>query len=524
MKHWLIGSVAAMALVAACGGGDKSDSSQSVKVGDVKVEGLKLQAGDASKSGEALTALSLNESGAGRVNFADSSTSGAAATFNDVSIGIDADSPTIDAGSLVFKGLDMTDAGASFSQMTLSDISVDPEDEDGALKVASLQLTNPSPELAAWVGSLMGQGEPAAFPALDKLSFDGLSMGGLEFDASGIDEVDVLKVGGIDFRSMSSTGLGSMVLDGIEFSGSPDGESVSFSLGSMGVAGMNEVFMGVLTSAFANGASGGDPEDLIEEISGLMSANPGDPGYDSFTIDALNFDAAGVAFDLPSMLGSVTRDKEGRATRSVTEPFKMSLKADPEGELGSQLAGPLSLMGYEELKLSGQSDVALDPDTDSMTYTAGKNYIALEDGFKFALDGSFSGLSEYGKVIAANPDDEAALLAALSSLSVSKLGISFEDDSIVERGFAAAAAMTGQDAEGLKVQATAGVAALPLLAGQAGIDPAMAAELGGALSKFLDSSGTLEINFAPESPLTATDFEDPTALTKDRLGFSATTN
>ena len=93
----------------------------------------------------------------------------------------------------------------------------------------------------------------------------------------------------------------------------------------------------------------------------------------------------------------------------------------------------------------------------------------------------------------------------------------------VERGFTAAAAMTGQDAEGLRVQATAGVAALPLLAGQAGVDPGLAAELGGALSKFLDQSGTLSLKFEPETPLTAADFEDPSALTKDRLGFSAET-
>ena len=417
----------------------------------------------------------------------------------------------------------MTDAGANFAQMTLSNISVQDEDEDVNLNVSSVQLTNPSPELAAWVASLMGQGEPAAFPAFDKLSFDGLKMDGFTVDAEGVDELDVAKIGGIDFRQMSSSGLGSMVLSDVEFSGSPDGEAMSFSLGSMGIAGLNEVLMGVMAASFANGASDADPEELLESISSLVTSNPGDPGYDSLTMDALNFDISGVAFDMPSMVSSVTRDKDGRAIRSVTEPYTMSLKADPVGEAGSQLAGPLSLMGYETLNLKGATDVSMDPDADTMSFKSGANYIALEDGFKLSLGGSFAGLAEYYKAILENPDDEAAVLAGLASLSMQNMDLKFEDNSIVERGFTAAAAMTGQDAEGLRVQATAGVAALPLLAGQAGVDPAMAAELSGALSKFLDSSGTLEIKFAPDAPLSAADFEDPTALTKDRLGFSAKT-
>lgn len=527
MRYWLISSVASVALLAACGG-DKTaaagDVEQSVKVGDVKIEAVQLRSGDAAKAGAALTALSLDESGAGRVSFGASSADGADATFNDVTISVDDDESPVKAGSLVFKGLDMSGDAANFSQMTLSDISIVPDDEeDGELNVASVQLTNPSPELAAWVGSLMGEGDPAAFPAFETISFDGLSLGGLTLNADGIDEVEAFEIGAIDFRKLSSKGVGSMVIEGINLVAEEDGEPISVSLGSMGIAGLSENMMKAMSAAFASGANDVDPDDLVEELMGLVSANPGDPGYDSFTLDALSADVAGVAFDLPSMAASVTRDEQGRATRAVTNPFKMSLKADPAGELGSQLAVPLQMLGYEELNISGAADMRMDPDADTISYEDGTNYFALDDGFKLSFGGSFAGLSGYYKAVGKSAGDPEASLAALAALTVNNMELNFEDNSIVDKGFAAAAAAAGQDPAGMRAQATAMVGSLPLMAGQFGVDPALAGELSGALSKFLDSSGTLSIKLDPETPLTADVLQDPSALTKDRLGFSAET-
>lgn len=530
MKHMLIGTVAAVALLTACGGGGDdapSSSSDSVQVGGVKLPGLKLVAGDADKAADALTALSLNESGAGRVNFADSKTNGADATFSDVTIGIDDAPNAITSGSLVFKGLNMTDAGASFSQMTLTDMVVTPDDaDDGTVNISSIQLTNPSPELAAWVSSLMGQGEPADFPGFDKISFDGFNMSGLDLIAEGVDELDVFKIGAIDIRQFSASGIGSVLFDGIDLQGNDDGQAINMSLGSMGMTGLNEVLMGAFVAGFAGGV-GGDPEDLAEEMFALIGAKPGDPGYDSFTIDNFLADVSGIKVDMPSMDAVVSRDKQGRATRSVTKPFKLSVTAAPEGEAGSQLAGPLALMGYETLNFSGASDVSMNPDDDSMNMQAKGNYFALEDGFKLSSGASISGVSKYYTKLSeggpAAAEDPEFMLEALGEMSLNGLEISFEDNSIIDKGFTMAGAMSGQDAKGMRDQAIAGVAFLPLMAGQAGVDPAIAAEIGGALSSFLNESGTLTLKLSPNAPLTANDFTDPSALTKDRLGFSATT-
>ena len=526
MKNLLIITAAAVALLTACGGGgdQAASSGQSDEVAGVKVPAAKLVKGDPDKAVDALKALSLNESGAGRVNFADSSTNGADATFNNVTIDVNDDKSTITSGSLVFKGLDMTDAGASFSQMTLSDLSISPNDDEGALKVASIQLTNPSPALAAWVASLMGEGEPADFPSFDELSFDGFNISGMDLVAEGIDEIDVLKMGAIDIRELSDKGVGSFLFDGFELNGSDDGQPFSVSLDSMGMTGINETVMGVMAASFASGASGEEPD--FKDIFALMGASPGDPGYNTLTMDAFVVDAAGLGINMPSLEGKVSRDNQGRATRSTTKPFNITVSADPEGEVGSQLAGPLGLMGYETLNFSMASDVKMNPDADTFSSNAKDNYFALEDGFKLSGGGAFSGLaalySKFGEE-GADPEDPAFMLEALSAMTLENMEISFQDNSILEKAFTLAGAMSGQDAEGMRAQAIAGVAFLPLAAGQAGVDPAIAAELGGALSKFLNESGTLTLKLSPQTPISVGDFSDPSEITKDALGFSATT-
>lgn len=533
MKHWLIGSVAAAVIITACGGGEKAAVTdtvrESVQAGSEKLTELKLRKGNASKAGDALTALSLSESGSGRVSFSEATKNEADATFKNVSIAIEDAEIPVTAGSLTFKGLDMTPAGASFSQMTLSDIAITPEtEEDGVVKISSVQLTNPSPELGAWVASLLGQGEPAPFPGLEQLSFDGLSLNGLALSAEDIDELEVFELGAIDVRQLSENGVGSLVLEGLNLKGSDDGQTLAFSIGSMGMSGLNATMMKVFSSSFAEGANGGDTEEALASIMGLVSSNPGDPGYDSFTIEAFAADFAGLGIDMPNLEGVVTRDKKGRATRSVTKPFTLSVKADPVGEMGSQIAGPLGLMGYDVLNFSGQGDTLMDPDTDTYISESAKNFLALEDGFKFSYGGSLAGLADFYKAMAESAEngleDQDALLGAVSALKLNSMEFNFEDNSIVEKGFSVAAAMSGQDLEAIRSQAIASAAFLPLMAGQAGVDPAMAGELGTALSKFLNDSGTISIKLAPETPLSAVDFEDPAKLTKARLGFSATTN
>lgn len=532
MKHWMIGSVAAVALLAACGGNDNEvnetgggGTSAEVAVTDIDLPGLTLRAGDPNEAGAALEALYLDASGAGRVGFADSSLNGADAVFSDVTITVEDGELPLRAGSMTFKGLEMTDDGASFSQMVMTDVTLTPDEDEGTLEIANLHLTNPSPALAAWVASLMGEGEPADFPSFEQLSFDGLGLDGLQVDPEQVDELDVFKIGAIDIRDFSNTGLGSMVFEGLQVSGTDDGAPMNISLGAMKVSGISETIMQLLGAVVSDEASDGDTDEAFASVLTSLASKPGDPGYDTLLVDAFAVDVGGVDFDLPKMELFVTRDDEGRPTRSVTRPFSMTLKADPEGEYGSQLAGPLAMMGYEQLNLSGAGDVRIDPDADTMTSVGADNYLALEDGFRLSGGGSFSGLKAYYEAIAAaglnGSDDPSDALAAMSNLTLNNMELTFVDDSIVEKAFALASAMTGQEESAIRAQATGTVGFLPVIAGQAGVDVELAQELSAALSSFLTGSNTLSLKLDPDTPINGASLEDPSSLTRDRLGFSA---
>ena len=540
MKHWMIGSVAAAALLAACGGSGGNGNSEpgdvdvavtdAPVIGEVRLPGLTLRSGDAAEAADALAALSLTDGSSGRVGFGSSSTDGADATFSDVTFVVPDEEHgevPIKAASLELAGLEMTDTGPNFAQMTLSGLSLTPPDNaEAEVKVGTVQLTNPSPELANWVASVMGAGAPADFPAADKVSFDGLSLSNMAVEGENLDGLEAFNIGSIDLRGMGPDKLQALVFEGLSIKGRDEAEDmdIDISLGSLRVSGANTSFIEALQGA------GDDEDEMAAALMQLTSQNPADPGYDTMLLDNLSVDLGGVSFATPSVEAAVTRDSQGRATRSVTKPYQMTFSADPNGSLGAQVAGPLAQMGYDTLEFSGAQDVAIDPDTDTVTSSASGNYFALKDGFRLSGGGKMSGISAMYKtlsdpaVLRSADADPTAFLGALSELTVHDMEFTFEDDSIIEKGFQLAAAMSGQDADTLKGQAQMGIGFLPLMAAQSGVDAALLTELSGALSSFLADPGTLTIKLDPEAPVTAALFEDPTQITKDALGFSATAN
>ena len=100
-----------------------------------------------------------------------------------------------------------------------------------------------------------------------------------------------------------------------------------------------------------------------------------------------------------------------------------------------------------------------------------------------------------------------------------------KDNSLVDRIFNAVATQNGQDPEQMRQQTAAMVGMAPMMAQESGIDMTIVTELSSAVSSFITDPGTLTIKLSPEEPLsmaTISTMEDPSLLTKDYLGFSAT--
>jgi hypothetical protein len=584
MKYLLTGMIA-LTLLTGCGQKDKAGagaSPASVVFSAADLPKVSLRKGDPATAGAALSAFSLAESGSGRLSFAGSKVDGDKAVFNDVILSIPADTsapaesaytdedvaemfsymdmdgdgtaddgsgttleslkaelqapvtpdvpPVVKAAKMEFDGLGMIDGAANFSLMKLSDITITPaegSEEQSSGKIASIELVNPSPETAAWVASLLGKGEPAPFPEGKALSFDRWMVNGVNFDMSdasgkGLFTIDSMHISDLKEEKAGLIGLSNLKFDFTE----AEGTDVKVSLEGFGIKGIDYGLFSEAVSAGAGAAT--DPAAL----SAAIQSDPANPGYDVLSIKAFKADVVGASVDMASLASSVTRDKQGRATKVVTEPFTITVGSRDNAD-GEQFASALATMGYETLTFSGQGESLYDPDADIVTLPKGKNFWKLNDGFKLDFSAKYAGQ----KAIAAaqlttleeEADPEAMLNAMMDSLVVHQIEFALDDDGILDRALNAYAAQSGEDPAAVRSQLSGMFAMAPMFAASTGIDTAVVTELATALSSFVTEPKTLTITLAPKTPLKAQAFvdamnapQDPTKkLTKETLGFAA---
>ena len=549
MKYLLTG-VAALTLLTACGDKNKDQDGAGqagIEYSQDKTKKVKLRKGDPATASQVLSAMSLTQSGAGRVSFASSDIKGAKAVFKDVTLlsseddsveGVSLDDDDgelhlkgadLKAGTMEFEGLGMIDGQPNFSRVVLSDITFvpkNPEEVHGSSKIKSMELVNPSPETAAWIASLFGKGEAVDMPEGKALSFDLWSMNDVNFQ---IDEEEGQKgaflVSSIEMLGLKDEKVARMAMKGfsLDLTDPKDDTDLTARLGGVDIRGAN---LGMFNDMANGEAAKGMQSGLFE----MLQNDPANPGYDSVSIDDLKVAISGASFDMPKLSSKVTRDKKGRAVKVATDPFKMTLGTG-EGELGEKFGSQLALLGYEKLELSGQGEQTYDPDKDMVTIAKGKNFWKLDDGFRLDFSGKYEGASAVAAAQAKTmaeegPSDPGALMQeALDKLLVHNFQLSLDDDGFVNRAFNAYAAQSGEDPQQLRSQTAGMMAMMPMMAAGAGIDPELASEASAALSSFLTDPKTLTISVAPLTPLRVADFaemEDPSALTKTALGFSAT--
>jgi hypothetical protein len=290
---------------------------------------------------------------------------------------------------------------------------------------------------------------------------------------------------------------------------------MKMNLGSIELRGAD---LGLLTDASEDAT---DPEE-VSQMMNLAAQDPANPGYESLSINGFDLDLAGVKIDLPKLVSVVGRDKKDSVVAVKTEPFKVSLTTD-EGKYGEQLAGQLAMLGYETLELTGAGYQTYEPDTDITTYAKGQNYWALKDGFRIDFGAKFAGAK--AMAAAEQSDDPTAMLGdTLENMVLHNMELVLDDDGFMDRAFNAYAAQSGQDPQEIRNQLTGMLAMAPMMAAGTGIDPDLLTEASTALSSFVSDPKTLTIKLAPAEPLvmqTVAEMEDPSALTKEALGFSA---
>ncbi|MGH1421851.1 MAG: hypothetical protein ACRBEQ_08535 [Hyphomonas sp.] len=534
MKYLLMGA-AAIALLTACGKkgddvvADGQEISEAVKSG--KLPKIKLRAGDAATAEQALEAFSLGENTEGLIQYESRELKGEKATFTDVRFNAgEEDSPSVAIGEITFEGLGMIDEQANFSRVVVSDLTfTPPEDEPkGKGTIDTLELVNPSPEMAAWMAKLLAGTEPDELKPED-VTFDKLALSDLDFTMDEPDgESGVFTLAGIEFIGVTEDMIAGVTLDNLvmDMENPTSDTDVKASIGGINIRGLD---IGLLQNSAGNnpitGMSG--PTELMSGLSGTArSDDPANPGYEIFELDDLDMNVGGAIFAMPKLSSNVKRDKKGRTTNVSVAPFKATL-AVAEGELGEKLGAQLASLGYETLEFTGQAEQNYDPENDMLTIVDGKNYYELNDGFRLDFAGKYEGTKAIALMMEEAGDEATsadAVMDNLEAIVLHNFSISLDDNGIVDRGFSAYAAQTGQDPAELRAQVSGMMAMAPMMAGGSGVDPALINEVASALSSFITEPKTLTLSLNPSEPLSAASFEgldDPSALTKEVLGFSA---
>ena len=333
MKQLFMGA-AAIALLAACGGGDSGDTG-GTKAADIKINAqhsdlsalsdFTLRAGDPAKAGDALAALKLDSSGAGVTSFGSSDVDGDGATFTDVMI--EANGPdAVKAGKLELDGLDMANGGATFSKLALSDIEIGYGDEKGTLD--NFTILNPSSELAAFFSAAVAGEDPGEFPPIEDISFDAISFSDFEMSSP---EGESFKIAGMTLQGLGDGELEAAVLSNLTFNAEEGGEPLTGGIKKMAFYGANYDFIEEIQ------ALGADPdEDQVMSIIMATMSDATNPPYDGIVMEDISFEGSGINFGLPLMDTIVQRDSQDRMTATVLKPMTMTLSADPEGGEGGE--------------------------------------------------------------------------------------------------------------------------------------------------------------------------------------------
>lgn len=521
MKQLLLSTACCLALVSCgdlFGGGNGNSGGQETGNGATK--------GDPANAEMALTAMSLNESGAGHIDFATKEVKGASATYSDVKI-VGPDGEGIGAERLVINGLNMVDDAPSFTELTFENISPlgVPEDTEVEMSVASLSLKNPNATTAAFVASLIdGEGEPTP-PEFSEVSFSDFSLNGFAMKVNEDDVEFEMGIAELSAADLIEGRVGAGLVEGMTLtfdvpqsvSDAPFPIKGNFNLDKMQLDGLNLSGLNEISDL------GDDPEEMAAALQkAFIFDSPIDPGYDAAEIKGFNFDLSGLSLVLDDATMMTKRNKEGVATKVVSDPTTMFLKLDPsEGQLGAMAAGGMAMFGYADgLEIFSESAASYDPKSDLTTYD--KYHISVKDALALDFKGSMGKFGAVMSAVATMEEDEEAVLEALQALEIHSMTLKISDDSLTDKALNFAAMMQGEDADDLKSQMQMMLAMGAAGAGGLGIDPEIPQAFISALSSFIEKPGDITIKLNPDSPIVFGEIEDPSTLTKDAMGLSVT--
>ncbi len=371
-------------------------------------------------------------------------------------------------GEFVMNELKVNAEGGSFSLdlMAMNDVGVRPSRMDilgQADRLFQMAMAGQSEPDEKKIIELVASG----YGAFRLGSFE---MAGMKFNAPG--NVAQGKLDRYRIADLSADGLGEFLIEGVNAVG-PNGEYVNvdhFSLSDIKFPSLD---------ALLNLEEAGRKEDIlaimqaIPTLAGytLRGADVRIPNEGEFSLGEATMDMADFIGPVPTNLGISVSD------------VKM-----PVAQLEREQREVLSAMGFTDINFSYMLNAAWDQASQVLLINTSAN---LVDGGAIDADVSVGGIP---RSAFENPMTAQNLIA---QVTVNSANLSFDDQSIVDKGLALVAAQQGTDAETLKAQA---VGMLPFML-QVLKKPAFVNELSVAVKTFLDTKGVISASAKPAAPV-----------------------
>lgn len=449
-------------------------------------------------------------------------------------------------------GLNKAEDGPRLDKLVLSGMSIDGFEGEGDDRekvmdatVGSLVVVKPSADMFANLADIMmakDTGSDAAVDTMDDLSgnndFRAFHVEDMVANVMEDDKQGALTLKQIIVGNDMDKGMMDVVLETLSFDwkGAENSGATPFALDMDGVT-----IMGLDTELMnAPGMSGvGATQGMM---SGLMAGMTPSATAPYRQIDLGKVDLKSSMFDLTTEGFEADSVTKGNITelRSVLSPMVVTLK-DLAGTPVALFIDVLRENGLAEISLKGSSTTTFDSKADRVSFT--DNRMEIDGGLRTRCDYSLLGLTASAKMMddsgvkipvfdfsdTANSDAafedymaqteayNAAQAEANKLIKIEGLNCDIQDvpgNSLVERGYKVASAITGRPVPILKGGAKTAIA-LGSLTAQSEFQRDLMDTLGSGLIDFIDTPGqTMTITMTPEQPvsvasLTGSDGKEP---------------
>lgn len=495
-------AMSATLILGGCGGKDKSKNAKIAKL--EKVDTRKV---DNAEAAQALTALSLNESGSGALSWAKRTGDGGNYTYTDVVVKGDKDAD-VKIAKLELFGAHMQDEQANFDKIEFRDFTVADKKEDRNFSIGRVSLVNPSPDLAASIIEAFSGAEDGLEDIDGDISFQAMSFSNMKASGDGSNmSIKSMSMG----EAKDMTGVFSLTgLDVDAKMENDDGDAedirkmdmgnLKISLGSFNVTGANmEKYKGFMTESMKQGRANGST--AIANI--MKTMNVYDPDFKSVNLRDLDVNADGMVLALKSYEASM-QEKDGVVTMSHKMSPLSIIPAKDGSVMGQKrAANTLSKMGYDRFEFSMGGNSIMDENAD--TLKTHDSFIELRDGFRLSYDLDISGYKDFTEqAVSAKSTgslkNPMAAMGMASALEITKLRIALRDDSIVDRYFKMTAEQRDTTADALKQKIKDSLGRISMEA-EDEAQQKFADELLDSVTSFLDGGGTLVFEMAPANPV-----------------------